>query len=259
MPTQIQIKNLTEKLRKYRTRYLKKQWDDLDESATRIMVNSLLTDVLGFTELEDIKTEYRIRGEYADYIIQLARKKHFVVEVKSIQLDLTEKHLRQSVNYAANEGIDWIILTNGKQIELYRVIFAKPIDTRKIFDFDLSSKEDLKTMVEYLVYLTKQSTLKNELDHFWTRFEALEPTQLSNNLYSVEVVKFLRKVLKQKTKLNFSEQDILDSLHQIITTKLDSQRPRNPVSVLPKRTKKQSEPVTSSLSSSTEEQSDLAT
>lgn len=236
MPTQSQIKNLSDKIKKYRNRYLKKHWDDLDESATRIMVNSLLTDVLGFTELVDIKTEFRIRGEYADYVIQLARKRHFIVEVKSIQLDLTDKHLRQSVNYAANEGIDWIILTNGKHISLFRVLFEKPISARKIFDFDLSNKEDVKVMPEFLVYLTKKSTLKNELDDFWKRFEALEPTQLSKNLYAIEVVKFLKKVLKKKTDLYFSEDDVLDSLYRIITTKIESVKPKTPLDVLHKRT-----------------------
>lgn len=239
MPTQSQIQNLSTNIRKYRNRYLKKQWDDLDESATRLMVNSLLTDVLGFTELEDIKTEYRIRGEYADYVIQIARKKHFIVEVKSIQLDLTEKHLRQSVNYAANEGIDWIILTNGKQIELYRVLFGKPISSRKVFDFDISRTEDVKVMPEFLIYLTKKSILKNELDDFWKRFEALEPTQLSKNLYSIEVVKFLKKVLKKKTNLYFSEQDVLDSLYRIITTKIESDKPKIPTHILQKKEKSQ--------------------
>src|SRR3989338_7603564 len=160
MATELQVKALEQNLKAYRKRYLKKQYEELDESATRLMVNSFLTDVLGYKELDEIKTEYRIRGEYADYVIQLARKKHFVVEVKSIQLDLNDKHLRQSVNYAANEGIDWIILTNGKQIELYKVLFEKPINSRKIFDFDISNKDDFKKMSEFLVYLTKKSVKK---------------------------------------------------------------------------------------------------
>lgn len=238
MPTQSQIKNFSIKLKEYRNKYMKKQYADLDESATRLMVNSLLTNVFGYTELDEIKTEYRIRGEYADYIIQLARKKHFVVEVKSIQLDLNEKHLRQSVNYAANEGIDWIILTNGKNIELYKVIFEKPISSRKIFGFDISDKDDFKKMSEFLVYLTKKSVEKNELLNFWTRFEALEPAQLSKNLYDLYVVKFLRRVLKEKTDLSFSEEDILDSLHKIITTKIESNKPKNPVNVFGKKKEK---------------------
>jgi hypothetical protein len=122
MATEHQIKQLEKRLRDYRKKYLTRKLNlELDESATRLMVNNFLTDILGYTELEDIKTEYNIRGEYADYVVQLKRKKHFIIEVKSIQLDLNSKHLRQSTAYAANEGIDWIVLFNGKQIQLYRL------------------------------------------------------------------------------------------------------------------------------------------
>ena len=221
---------------------MRKQYHELDESATRLMINSLLTTVLGYTELEEIKTEYRIRSEYADYIVQLNRKKQFVVEVKAIQLDLSEKHLRQSVSYAANEGIDWIILTNGKTVELYRVIFGKPISTKKIFSFDLTDEKKLKTSAEFLYYLTKKSVLKDELDTFYARFEALEPSVLATHLYAVESIRFLKRVLKYKTGLSFSEDDILKSVHQIIITKIDSTCPKAPLVVF-KRVKKEVEGV----------------
>lgn len=235
MATELQIKQLTQKLKHYKRKYLRKQFMELDESATRIMTNALLTEVLGYKELEEIKTEYRIKSEYADYVIQVNRKKHFVVEVKSIQLDLNEKHLRQSTSYAANEGIDWIILTNGKQVELYKVIFAKPISTRKVFSFDLAVEADLKKVADFLIFLTKKSVAKNELYEFWKRFEALEPNQLSKNLYAAEVVRFLKRILKNKTKLNFKEEDILESIYKIITTKIESVKPKSPVKILKKK------------------------
>jgi hypothetical protein len=229
MPTQNQMDRLYKKLKEYKKRYLKKRYSDLDESATRLMVNSFLTDVLGYTELEDIKTEYRIRGEYADYVIQLNRKKHFIVEVKAIQLDLSEKHLRQSLNYAANEGIDWILLTNARQVALHRVYFKKPIDVKRVFLYNLDEPGQLKAASEYLVYLTKKSILKDEQSKFWARFEALEPTRLCRHLYSTEVVKFLKKTLKKKSGLTFGEDDILESIRQIIITKIDSSKPKKPL------------------------------
>lgn len=235
MATQHQISQLEKKLKEYKKRYLRKRYADLDESATRIMINSLLTEVLGYKELEEIKTEYRIRGEYADYVIQLARKKHFVVEVKAVQLDLSEKHLRQSISYAANEGIDWIILTNGWQIELYRVIFSKPIHVKKVFSFNLNDPVDFKMAPELMIYLTKKSIEKKEIEQFWHRFEALEPNNLYKNLYAIEVVRFLRRVLKSKTGLYFSEADILDSIYEIVVRKIESQKPKAPINLFTKK------------------------
>jgi len=217
MPTLNQKSQLEKRLREYRKKYLTKKTNlELDESGTRLMVNYFLSEVLGYIELEDIKTEYSIRGEYADYIIQIARKKHFVIEVKSIQLDLNERHLRQSVSYAANEGIDWIMLFNGKQIQLYRVIFDKPIGIHKVFEYDLSDLKVLRQSSEDLVYLCKNATLKNELETYWKRFDALTPESLCKYLYTNEVVNCLRRKLRHSRGIPFTQEDVFEALHQIV-------------------------------------------
>ena len=134
MATEHQRAQLEKQLREYRKKYLgKNKPTDMNESGTRISVNEFLQDVLGYAFGDEIKTEYAIKGEYADYVIQLKRKKHFVVEVKAMEIDLNERHLRQALAYASNEGIDWILLFNGRQVQLYRVIFGKPIRTHLVF------------------------------------------------------------------------------------------------------------------------------
>lgn len=238
MATKAQKNNLLQSLKNYKKKYLIKKYSNLDESATRLMVNAFLTDVLEYTELDEIRTEYNIKGTYADYVIQLERKKHFIVEVKAIELDLSERHTIQAVNYAANEGVDWVILTNGRRFELYKVLFNKPIDTKKVFSFDLRDTKQLKESVDYLIYLTKKSILKDELNQFWSRFQALEPTKLHKFFYSEDIVRFLRRTLKKKTGLSFSEDDILDSVFQIITKKIDSKRPNSAVVINRTRRKK---------------------
>src|SRR5688500_14128054 len=111
-------------LKNYNKRYLNGKMTELDESGTRLMVNDFLTNVLGFAAIDEVKTEYMIKGTYADYVVRLKGVIHFLVEVKSLSLTLSHKHLRQAVEYGANEGIDWAILTNGKILELYKIIFG---------------------------------------------------------------------------------------------------------------------------------------
>lgn len=227
MATQHQTQQLEKRLREYRKKYLtKKQNLELDESATRLMVNYFLTGVMGYVELDDIKTEYNIRGEYADYVIQLARKKHFVIEVKSIQIDLNERHLRQSTSYAANEGIDWILLFNGKQIQLYRVIFAKPISVHKVFDFDLSDLSTIKLASENLIYLTKGAVAKNEMELYWKRFDALTPASLVKTIYSADVIKAIRLKVKKNSGISFEQNDVLDAVHELITNACEAIKPK---------------------------------
>lgn len=217
MATEHQRAQLEKRLREYRKKYLtKKQNLDVNESATRIMVNYFLTDVLQYLELEEIKTEYAIRGEYADYVIQIKRKKHFVIEVKSIELDLNERHMRQSLQYAANEGIDWVLLFNGKQIQLYRVIFGKPLTNKKVFDLDLADLTQLRRASQELVALTKPAVVKGELESFWKRFDALTPGSLIKTIYSEDVIKSIRSKVKKQSGISFDPLDVLDAVHQLV-------------------------------------------
>lgn len=217
MATDHQIKQLESSLREYRKRYLtRKQNLELDESATRLMVNYFLTDVLGYIELDDIKTEYSIRGEYADYVIQLARKKHIVIEVKSIQLDLNDRHLRQSLSYAANEGIDWIMLFNGRQIKIYRVLFGKPITYHAVFEYDLADLSVIKNAARDIAILQKKAVLKGELDTYWKRFDALTPASLVKTIYSEDVIKSIRLKIKKNSGINFDQNDVLDAVHNLV-------------------------------------------
>ncbi len=226
MATEKQLQDLKGQLGVYKKRYLRKEFSKLDESATRIMTNNFLTEILGYKELDEIKTEYRIRSEYADYVIQLKRKKHFVVEVKSIDLDLSEKHLRQSLGYAANEGIDWILLLNGREIQLFRVNFGKPISTTLIYKLDLLNNDDLKKAPGLLWNLTKRAVEKGELETFWKRTNALNPVNLSKLLYSEEIVKRLRNDLKDQTGIYFQMEDVATSLCQIIAEKVEFSKPK---------------------------------
>jgi predicted type IV restriction endonuclease len=229
MPTQNQIKQMESSLREYRKKYLTNKKNlEVDESATRIMVNNFLTAVLGYQELVDIKTEYNIRGEYADYVIQLARKKHVVIEVKSIQIDLNDRHLRQSFSYAANEGIDWIMLFNGKQIALYRLIFGKPITHHNVFFYDLSDLTIIRQASHDIVNLAKKSVVKNELETYWKRFDAITPANIAKTLFTEEVIRSIRLKIKKNSGIAFTQNEVLDAVNELIIHECDGViKPKN--------------------------------
>src|SRR5262245_50883319 len=144
MLTKSKKNKLLAALKSYKKTFLHEKLEQLDESGTRLMVNTFLTDVLGFTSIEEVKTEYMIRGTYADYVIQTKGIRHFLVEVKSFSLALSDKHLRQAVNYGANEGIEWALLSNGKQFDFYKILFQKPIDSKLVFSLNLCDIDNLR-------------------------------------------------------------------------------------------------------------------
>ena len=239
MPTSAQIKLLEKNLKEYKKRFLTRDHEGLDEASTRLMINNFLIDILEYAEFEEIKTEYNISGEYADYVIQIGRKKHFIVEVKSISLDLNDKHLRQATNYAINEGIDWVLLTNGNTFILYRILFNKPISIKKVFEHDMSKEKNLQSASKDIHLLSKKSIEKNELEKHWERFEVVEPTGLSNLLYHKAVVTSIRRVMRQKTDLSFSEEEVLDALHGLITQPIESVKPAKPIESRAKKSTKE--------------------
>lgn len=217
MATEFQEKACEKALREYRKKFLtKKENLNADESTARLMVNSFLNNVLGYTLVDEIKTEYMIRGTYVDYVIQLNKKIQFVIEAKATSLDLNDRHLKQAVDYAANEGVEWAILTNGRYVELHRVIFEKPIRSQKIFSYDLSDLSVMKTASKHIVNLTKRAVLKGELETYWKRFDALTEENMKKAIKSSEVIRTLRLQIKKKSGINFSDAEIAKSLSEII-------------------------------------------
>lgn len=215
-------RKLLSSLKRYRRKYLQGKYNELDESATRLMINDFLSNVLGFASLDEIKTEYMIRGTYADYVVQVKGKGCFIVEVKAMPLDLSEKHLRQAVNYAANGGIEWVLLTNGKRFNFYKIIFHKPIQSKSVFSFDLSDEHHFKKAVEYLQYMTKKLIVNRGLDHLWYRVSALDPQNVSRLLFSKSIVRNLRRQLKKMYRSNFNENDINAALTRVAEEKIEN-------------------------------------
>lgn len=218
-------KKLLSALKKYRSKYLIGKYSEVDESATRLMMNAFLDGILGYVSLDEIKTEYMIKGAYADYVIQIKGKKYFIVEVKAMPVELSQKHLRQAAHYAADEGIEWALLTNGKNFEFYKILFGKPMDSRKVFSIDLSDESQLKNAVSCFQYMTKDLLRQRGLDSLWNRTSALDSTNLSRMLYAKPIINNLKRQLKKAYKNRFSDEDVIRAVTRIIEDKIDSVKP----------------------------------
>ena len=204
-------------IKSYTKKFLSNKSMELDESGTRLMINTFLIDVLGYEPIEEVKTEYMIRGTYADYVVQIKGVQHFLVEVKALSLQLSANHLRQATNYGANEGIDFILLTNGRSFDFYKVLFNQPIEIKKIFSIDLSTAEGIKKSIDCLEFLHRDSVTHKGLDLLWNKTMALNPEYIAGLLYDPKVINFVKKTLKDKFKSKFTDEEIHNSINTIIT------------------------------------------
>jgi hypothetical protein len=221
MLTPSKKQKLLNALRAYKKKYLDIGINELDESGTRLLINSFLSDVLGYKPIEEIKTEYMIKGTYADYVIQVNNVRYFLVEVKALSFDLSDKHLRQTINYGANEGIEYALLTNGRNFEFYKILFEKPIEARKIFEIDISDGSTIKSSAEYFQYLHKDSTVKHLFKPLWNKCEAVHPLNLAGMLISDQIINQIKKMIKLKYGEKCNDMDIIKSVQTIITDKIN--------------------------------------
>jgi len=221
MLTALKQQKLLNALKGYRKDFLDGNLKELDESGTRLMINRFLSDALGYKQLEEIKTEYMIKGTYADYVIQVNKTRHFLVEVKALSFQLSEKHLRQTVNYGANEGIEYALLTNGRNFEFYKIIFEQPISSRLIFAVDLSDATGLKNAANHLQHLHKDSVVKNLFKPLWNNCEATDPYNIAGILCSDAVVNCIKKMIKSRYNEKCTHEIILSAVHKIVADKMD--------------------------------------
>jgi predicted type IV restriction endonuclease len=172
---------------------------DANEGDTRMLVNRMLTDVLGFDEFNDLTTEYAVKGEYADYGIRIDRDLIAFVEVKRVATKLGAKHLRQAEMYAVNEGVEWIILTNGADWRAYHLSGGLPIEIDLALDVNLVGEEPLAQKAQQLFYLSRESLKRRQIDELWKARRATSPKSLAIVLTSDAVTEAVRKELRRTT------------------------------------------------------------
>ncbi len=134
---------------------------DVSEADTVTLVKDLMHEVFGYDKYADLTSEHAIRGTYCDLAVKTDNKLIELIEVKAIGISLDERHVKQAVDYASNQGIEWVVLTNSITWRLYQVIFAKPIDKRLLVEIDLTTMDCRKDEhLERLYLFTKEGFAK---------------------------------------------------------------------------------------------------
>lgn len=154
--------------------------------------------MFGYDKYSEITSEFSIRGTYCDLAIKLDNKLATLIEAKAIGLDLKEQHVKQAVDYAANQGVDWVLLTNGAIWRVYRLIFAKPIEQELVLEFDATalssrSEKDLET----LFLLCKEGWQKSAIGEYHTQRQALSRFFIGAVLQTDPVIDTIRRELRR--------------------------------------------------------------
>ena len=183
---------------------------DVSEADTVTVVKDVLSEVMGYDKYAELTSEHCIRGTYCDLAVRIDDKLVQLIEVKAAGVELDDRHVKQAVDYAANQGVEWVILTNATIWRLYQVIFAKPIDKRLLAEIDLSAIEPRKEEhLERAFLLTKEGFSKGAHIELRDKQDATSRYTLAALLlHNDTVVSAVRRELRRLVDVLVDEESI---------------------------------------------------
>lgn len=171
---------------------------DLNESDTVVIITDILTEVFGYEKYLEVTSELAIRGTFCDLAVKIGEKFQFLIECKAVGTELKDMHLRQAVGYGANKGIQWIVLTNGIDWQMYRLRFEQPIAWDLVDRFDLlsGSLKDQR-FIESLYLLSREGVEKCAREDLYEKIQCVNRFVVGNILLSEPVVSTVRRELRK--------------------------------------------------------------
>lgn len=171
---------------------------DVGESDTVTIIVDMLAEIFGYDKYSEITSEHAIRGTYCDLATKIDGALQMLIEVKAIGLDLKEPHVKQAVDYAANQGVDWVVLTNGIVWRIYKVTFSKPISAEVVVDIDFGclNAKNAKD-VESLYLFCKEGWIKSVLGEYHSQKQALSRYFIGGMILTDPVLQLIRRELRR--------------------------------------------------------------
>ena len=260
-------KRVNDNLKKYQGIITQIKKKDANESDTVTLITDILQDVFGYDKYSDITSEYAIRGTYCDLAILDDRKKiRFLIEVKAISVTLTDSHIKQALDYGANAGVTWIMLTNAEIWMLYRIKFGKPIDKELVAQFNLLNlNPKVDKELESLFVISKDGQEKSIIEDFYSTIQVKNKFIIGCLLNSSEVYSLIRRTMRKLFgDVKISEQEICDiMMNDIIKREIidsdESKKAKKDIDKIYKKLDriKEKSTIRGSSDSTTEEQSDI--
>lgn len=182
---------------------------DANEGDTRLVVTDFLCEGLGYDKYTDLTTEYEVKGDFADYGVRIDAELVAFIEVKRCATKLNERHLRQVQMYAVNEGVEWLILTNGQTWQVWHLEGGLPVVLDLAFEVHLLGEDSPAQKANQLFYISREALKRRAIDDLWKARRATSPKSLGGVLLSDAVADAVRKELRRSTGHNIDSKEVI--------------------------------------------------
>lgn len=189
---------ISTELKRYRQILESAKQRDVSESDTVIIVADMLSDLFGYDKHQHITTEFAIRSTYVDLAVIVEKDIRFLVEVKAIGAALKDTHVKQAIDYGANKGVEWVILTNGITWRVYKIYFSQPIEKSLVFEIDvLAGNPKSPELIECFGNLSKEGFSKGSMAEFLQQKQVTSRYAIAAALLSDSILDELRRELRR--------------------------------------------------------------
>ena len=214
------IENLRIQLERHRKEGLK-------EYPTRTIFIDPLLAALGWDvrDPDEVELEHpTVDGKSVDYAMKVNRKVVLHLEAKQLGDPLDDvKSITQVVGYAANDGIEWCVLTNGVRYKVYKASEKASAPEKLLFEVSIAPNDSNGLTVEELARqfsrLSRESMAKGLLDQLGTEvFTTGKVRKVLDRLFAEAPASFIRLIRKTMADSSVTPSQIEQALRRIWDT-----------------------------------------
>lgn len=222
-------KLISAKLRKFADVFKAARERNDNESNTVMILIKFFEEVFGYDPLSgEITKEIPVKERFCDFAIVLGAKTddgkpkpEFLVEAKAAGVkNLSEKHIAQAYNYASRAPVNWVLLTNGLEWQLYHLTFDQKAGITPDLVFELDYLSDLESDPEFLwdklSVLTKNNVRAKGLETHYEVTQLLSAKTIVNILLGEEVLMKIRQELNRKAPTRLALKDVFHAVAEVL-------------------------------------------
>ena len=201
----------------------------LSEANTKANFIEPIISALGWVGIGVVTREYYVKNsqEFIDYVMTGPDGLLLAIESKSMQSDLTDKAAAQLIQYCSVEGIEWAVLTNGRELQFFNTFLRPDLSAKRVLSLDLlafNSDEEYEALFQQIWQLSRESMTTPTGVRNWLNQRRLDAGLRGILLNpSSPSVKHLRKALAD-AEIKTTPQELAQWFRSHLTT---------PITVLP--------------------------
>jgi type I restriction enzyme M protein len=189
-----------------------------NEENVKNMIVVPLLEILGWRKIENMDFEHPVlRNKRADIALLLDKKNGMpdvIVETKKLHEPL-EPHIAQALMYAFDKGIEWVVLTNGDEIQIYKSFIPKTTETERLVVRPSIKRTELKSHFDALKKVLGVDEFRAETE----RIEQIGDQLISEDEFSNIVVE-AENIMRNTSEMAKTGKAAFDEFNKILFVKL---------------------------------------